>query len=95
MRYLRLIYGALMALASALAISTITTFSAFLRVRNEASTRKRVGSYQLIRKIGEVGGLSAEDAYSLCSVAADVHVTQLVNIAKGVHVMIAKELLKR
>ncbi|MFA6264945.1 MAG: acetamidase/formamidase family protein [Pseudolabrys sp.] len=49
----------------------------------------------MIRKIGEVNGLSAEDAYSLCSVAADVSVTQLVNIAKGVHVMIAKELLKR
>ncbi|MBS0536825.1 MAG: acetamidase/formamidase family protein [Proteobacteria bacterium] len=48
----------------------------------------------MIRKIGEVSGLSAEDAYSLCSVAADVHVTQLVNVAKGVHVMIAKELLK-
>jgi acetamidase/formamidase len=48
----------------------------------------------MIRKIGEISGLSAEDAYSLCSVAADVHVTQLVNVAKGVHVMIAKDLLK-
>lgn len=48
----------------------------------------------MIRKIGEIGGLSAEDAYSLCSVAADVHVTQLVNISKGVHVMIAKDLLR-
>lgn len=49
----------------------------------------------MIKKIGAVSGLSAEDAYSLCSVAADVCVTQLVNVAKGIHVMIGKELLKR
>jgi len=30
----------------------------------------------------------------LISVAGDVVVTQLVNVAKGVHVMIAKELLR-
>jgi acetamidase/formamidase len=39
------------------------------------------------------GGLSAADAYTLCSVAADVHVTQLVNVNKGAHVMLAKALL--
>lgn len=38
--------------------------------------------------------LSAEDAYTLRSVAADVSVTQFVNISKGVHVMLAKALLK-
>jgi len=48
----------------------------------------------MIRKIGEINGLSAEDAYSLISVAGDVVVTQLVNVAKGVHVMMAKELLR-
>ena len=49
----------------------------------------------MITKMGEIAGLSREDAYSLCSVAADCCVTQLVNVAKGVHVMIAKELLGR
>ncbi|MBS0248060.1 MAG: acetamidase/formamidase family protein [Proteobacteria bacterium] len=48
----------------------------------------------MIKKIGAINGLPPEDAYSLCSVAADVHVTQLVNVAKGIHVMIAKDLLK-
>ncbi len=35
-------------------------------------------------------GLTAEDAYSLCSIAADVHVTQMVNGVVGVHATIAK-----
>jgi acetamidase/formamidase len=37
--------------------------------------------------------LSKPDAYTLCSIAADVHVTQLVNVNKGAHVMLAKSLL--
>jgi acetamidase/formamidase len=37
--------------------------------------------------------LAAADAYTLCSIAADVHVTQLVNVNKGAHVMLAKSLL--
>ncbi|HWK96957.1 MAG TPA: acetamidase/formamidase family protein [Pseudolabrys sp.] len=49
----------------------------------------------MITKIGEINGLSREDAYSLISVAGDCCVTQLVNVAKGVHVMMAKELLGR
>lgn len=40
-------------------------------------------------------GLSAADAYSLCSVAADMHVTQLVNLHKGIHVMLAKSALQK
>lgn len=38
-------------------------------------------------------GMSAEDAYTFCSVAADVRITQLVNIKKGAHVMIPKSAL--
>ena len=40
-------------------------------------------------------GLSREDAYTLCSLAADLRVTQVVNGAKGIHVMLEKSLLKR
>ena len=40
-------------------------------------------------------GLSREDAYTLCSLAADLHVTQVVNGAKGIHVMLDKTLLQR
>ena len=49
---------------------------------------------EMIELIKRHSALSAEDAYSLCSVAADVHVTQLVNVSKGIHVMLAKALLK-
>jgi acetamidase/formamidase len=49
---------------------------------------------EMVKLASRIGRLSREDAYSLCSVAADVSVTQLVNVSKGVHVMLAKALLK-
>jgi acetamidase/formamidase len=39
-------------------------------------------------------GISREDAYTLCSLAADLRVTQVVNGSKGIHVMLAKEFLQ-
>ncbi|WP_186417486.1 acetamidase/formamidase family protein [Bosea sp. CS1GBMeth4] len=47
----------------------------------------------MIVLIGEVAGLSREDAYTLCSLAADLRVTQTVNGSKGIHCMLAKALL--
>lgn len=47
----------------------------------------------MVRLIERLGGLPAADAYTLCSIAADVHVTQLVNVHKGAHVMLAKSAL--
>jgi acetamidase/formamidase len=38
-------------------------------------------------------GISREDAYTLCSLAADLRVTQVVNGTKGIHVMLEKKLL--
>ncbi len=40
-------------------------------------------------------GLTRLDAYSLCSIAADLRVTQLVDGNKGIHAMIAKAIFKR
>lgn len=40
-------------------------------------------------------GLTAPQAYSLCSMAADVRITQVVNTKAGAHVMIPKYLLDR
>lgn len=48
----------------------------------------------MIALMGEIAGLSAEDAYTLCSLAADLRVTQTVNGSKGVHCMIARECLQ-
>lgn len=49
---------------------------------------------EMIKYIVRATGLSAADAYSLCSVIADMHVTQLVNVSKGIHVMLAKKYLR-
>ncbi|MDR3590413.1 MAG: acetamidase/formamidase family protein [Negativicutes bacterium] len=40
-------------------------------------------------------GLTRLDAYSLCSIAADLRVTQLVDGNKGIHAMLAKSIFKR
>jgi acetamidase/formamidase len=38
--------------------------------------------------------LSRDEAYMLCSLAADLHVTQAVDATKGVHATLAKALFK-
>lgn len=47
----------------------------------------------MIVLLGEKAKLSREDAYTLCSLAADLRVTQTVNGSKGIHCMIAKSLV--
>jgi acetamidase/formamidase len=49
----------------------------------------------MIKLICARTGISREDAYTLCSLAADLRVTQVVNGAKGIHVMLEKALLRR
>src|SRR5882672_923239 len=39
--------------------------------------------------------MNRDDAYVLCSIAADLHVTQLVDGTKGVHAMLAKSIFTR
>jgi len=48
----------------------------------------------MIALIRERAGLSAEDAYMLCSLAGDLRITQTVNGCKGVHMMMAKALIE-
>ena len=48
----------------------------------------------MIKLICERSNLSKEDAYTLCSLAADLHVTQTVNGSKGIHVMLEKSMLR-
>lgn len=48
---------------------------------------------QMIDLIAARTGLARHEAYALCSLAADVRVTQVVNGNKGIHVMLAKEYL--
>jgi len=49
----------------------------------------------MIAWITELSDLPAVDAYTLCSLAADLRVTQMVDINKGVHCMLPKTALLR
>jgi acetamidase/formamidase len=49
----------------------------------------------MIKLICARTGISREDAYTLCSLAADLRVTQVVNGSKGIHVMLEKKYLAR
>jgi acetamidase/formamidase len=49
----------------------------------------------MIKLICSCSGLSREDAYTLCSLAADLRVTQVVNGSKGIHVVLDKKHLAR
>lgn len=44
----------------------------------------------MIAMVSTRAGISAENAYRLCSLAADLRVTQVVNVKKGVHVMLPR-----
>ncbi len=48
---------------------------------------------EMIDLIVEVAGLSRQDACSLCSLAADLRVTQIVDGNKGIHCMLPKSAL--
>ncbi len=48
---------------------------------------------EMIKLICLRTGISREDAYTLCSLAADLRVTQVVNGHKGIHVMLEKRYL--
>ena len=48
-----------------------------------------------IRMIVDWTGLTSVEAYSLCSMAADARITQVVNIKKGVHVLIPKTVINQ
>jgi acetamidase/formamidase len=59
---------------------------------NEAA---RLATREMIDFLVTEKGLKRDDAYILCSLAADLHVTQLVDGTKGVHAMIAKSVFVR
>jgi acetamidase/formamidase len=50
---------------------------------------------QMVDLIAQETGIRRQQAYQLCSLAADVRVTQVVNGAKGVHVILDKRYLQR
>jgi acetamidase/formamidase len=53
----------------------------------------KIALREMIKLVGEISGLSAQDAYSLCSIAADLRVTQTVDGNKGIHCVLEKSML--
>ncbi|HWM82106.1 MAG TPA: acetamidase/formamidase family protein [Pseudolabrys sp.] len=49
----------------------------------------------MIDWVVEMTGIERSEAYSLCSIACDLRVTQTVNNVKGIHAMIEKSILLR
>lgn len=49
---------------------------------------------EMIQHITRLSSLTRDEAYMLCSLIGDMHVTQTVNGNKGVHMMLAKSLLE-
>jgi acetamidase/formamidase len=49
----------------------------------------------MIALITEKSDLTAQDAYTLCSLAADLRITQVVDGNKGVHCILPKPLMPR
>ncbi|NWF53411.1 MAG: acetamidase/formamidase family protein [Syntrophaceae bacterium] len=47
-----------------------------------------------IRFLSETRGLTPDEAYSLCSLAVDLRITQIVDDNKGVHAMIPKSIFR-
>ena len=62
---------------------------------SDLDTAAKAAVRDMVQLIERLSGLAAANAYTLCSIVADVHVTQLVNINKGAHMMLAKSALRR
>jgi acetamidase/formamidase len=58
---------------------------------NEAA---RIATREMIDFLVTEKGMSRDDAYLLCSLAVDLHVTQLVDDTKGVHAMLPKSVFR-
>jgi acetamidase/formamidase len=58
---------------------------------NEAA---RLATREMIEFLVTEKGFTRDDAYALCSLAGDLHVTQLVDQTKGVHMMMAKSVVR-
>jgi acetamidase/formamidase len=49
----------------------------------------------MIKWLVELKGWAPEDAYTFCSIACDLRVTQLVDGFKGIHAMAARTLVEQ
>jgi len=55
----------------------------------------KIATREMLNFVVETKGLSRDDAYMLLSAAMDLHVTEIVDITKGVHAMLPKAIFQR
>ncbi|WP_233238569.1 acetamidase/formamidase family protein [Bordetella sp. LUAb4] len=55
----------------------------------------KIALRKMIALLSRTQGWSEQDAYTFCSLACDLHVTQLVDGNKGIHAMVRRELLAK
>ena len=53
----------------------------------------RIAMRSMIGLLERLYGMDFHDAYRFCSIAADMRVTQFVNGNRGIHVLLARDLL--
>jgi acetamidase/formamidase len=54
----------------------------------------KIALREMITLLSKTQGWSRQDAYTFCSLACDLRVTQLVDGNKGIHAMVARSLIK-
>lgn len=54
----------------------------------------RIATKEIVDFLVSEKGLARDDAYLVCSLAADLHVTQAVDGTKGVHAVVPKSIFK-
>ena len=54
----------------------------------------RMATREMIDFLVAEKGMSREEAYTLCSLAVDLRVTQLVDGTKGIHAMLPKSIFR-
>ncbi len=66
-----------------------------MAVHEDLDDAARLAMRSMIRLLERHYGMTFHDAYRLCSIAADMHVTQFVNGNRGIHVMLPRGPLSR
>jgi len=74
-------------------IASTPTHLMTMAVHEDLDDAARVAMREMIGLLEKHYGMDFHDAYRLCSIAADMHVTQFVNGNRGIHVMLPRALL--
>jgi acetamidase/formamidase len=74
-------------------IASTATHLMTMAVHEDLDDAARVAMREMIGLLEKHYGMDFHDAYRLCSIAADMHVTQFVNGNRGIHVMLPRALL--